>query len=293
MANAHRKEDLSFEEILASIRQMNLDDASRMPTPKGEVLANISRIKPTNEPYDEKDQKDCLAPRRYENTQPRESGATPASINNRVSGSNGRAANADPVRYSTAKLTKTSTKTPPGKSSEKTPRQMACCKDTRMAHMADVARVAWPGLMAAPSSASAKTGQAAASDAAGFGPAITATGHGAFELDGRVGNVTRIRKRPVPKARTPGFINDTTSLRAKSLSRPNEANSAAKDARRAPTPQRSGGHVSPKTVAPLSDSTAQLLRPLLMEWVQQNMPRVVETALRKEAANGLVKKLGS
>jgi cell pole-organizing protein PopZ len=41
----------------------------------------------------------------------------------------------------------------------------------------------------------------------------------------------------------------------------------------------------------LEDTVADLLRPLLREWLENNMPRIVENALRIEVAESVKKQL--
>ncbi|KUO63538.1 MAG: hypothetical protein APF80_05195 [Alphaproteobacteria bacterium BRH_c36] len=46
-------------------------------------------------------------------------------------------------------------------------------------------------------------------------------------------------------------------------------------------------------VRTLEDTVAELLRPLLREWLENNMPRIVESALRLEVADSVKKQLDS
>ena len=51
----------------------------------------------------------------------------------------------------------------------------------------------------------------------------------------------------------------------------------------APAPATSAG-VSPQMARTLEDTVADLLRPMLRDWLDTNMPRIVEKALRVELA---------
>lgn len=47
------------------------------------------------------------------------------------------------------------------------------------------------------------------------------------------------------------------------------------------------GPTAEATVRSVEDLVAELLRPMLRQWLDENMPRIVEKALRIELANGL------
>ena len=44
---------------------------------------------------------------------------------------------------------------------------------------------------------------------------------------------------------------------------------------------------TPAAPAPIEDSTADLLRPMLRQWLAENMPRMVEKALHIEVAESV------
>jgi cell pole-organizing protein PopZ len=51
-----------------------------------------------------------------------------------------------------------------------------------------------------------------------------------------------------------------------------------------PVPATPGFEAAPQPAAPIEDSTADLLRPMLRQWLAENMPRMVEKALHIEVA---------
>lgn len=52
-------------------------------------------------------------------------------------------------------------------------------------------------------------------------------------------------------------------------------------------PAPSSAQVQPQASAPIEDSTADLLRPMLRQWLAENMPRMVEKALHIEVAESV------
>ena len=55
--------------------------------------------------------------------------------------------------------------------------------------------------------------------------------------------------------------------------------------RNPPTPRRSHAYASSKT---LEDSVKEMLRPMLRQWLDENMSRVLTAALREELEQGRV-----
>jgi cell pole-organizing protein PopZ len=45
--------------------------------------------------------------------------------------------------------------------------------------------------------------------------------------------------------------------------------------------------VHPQAIRTLEDAVAEMLKPLLQRWLSDNMPRIIERALRVEAASGM------
>lgn len=159
------------------------------------------------------------------------------------------------------------------------PRQMAAFKDTRFRSMGSTPTFEPAPAFVSPFEASATAALVSAAEAAAISDPVRT--QPSFEMPAVVEEMIAVE---APSSLAAAIVASYPALAPEPAAVEPPAN-LPPPVPPAPAPQASAHPAEP--LAPIEDSTADLLRPMLRQWLAENMPRMVEKALHIEVAENV------